>query len=305
MPRDVQRQVTCVIVSYHRVDAARRAVSRLAHPDIDVVLVNVESDPDIAAIPGDHRVVGLEGNPGYAAAVNAGVAVAHADLVVFANDDAAISAAGVFALVAPIVDGRADVTVPRVVGADGEVVRTIATIPTPASLVREWVLLPDRPVPTLAGRVRVEKWRAPRSPERINAAAAVVVAAHRALLAEEPLPEEYFLYWEESEWFWRLRERGVVVQYRPDVACVHSGGRGDVRPEKSRLMARNAIRCVRRTQGRAAALVTVGIVIGWNLRLVLTDLLRALARPTTGRRARLHARWAGLGAAATSWGELR
>src|SRR6516164_3026797 len=104
-------RATCVIVSYHRVEAVRRALSRIAHPDVEVVLVNVEDDPLIAALPGDHRVVALRGNPGYAAAVNAGVAVANADLVVFTNDDAAMTADGILALVAPIADGSVDVTV--------------------------------------------------------------------------------------------------------------------------------------------------------------------------------------------------
>ena len=36
------------------------------------------------------------------------------------------------------------------------------------------------------------------------------------------LEEEYFLYWEESEWFWRLRERGAVVEYRPEIILLRA-----------------------------------------------------------------------------------
>jgi GT2 family glycosyltransferase len=297
--------VTCIVVSYHRVDAARRALARLAHPEIEVVLVNVDGDREIADIPGDHRLLSIEGNPGYAAAVNAGTSLAGTDLVVFANDDAVIDADSILALVAPIAEGVADVTVPMVVDANGVVERTIAAIPTPASLVREWALLPDHPIRGLDGHAAVEKWRLPRVPERIDAAAAVVVATRRTILESTPLPEAYFLYWEESEWFWRLRERGSVVQYRPEVTCEHDGGRVDVRPDKSRLLARNAVRCVRRTQGRAAAAAALAVVIVWNLRLLLVDLARSPASGRGAGRHRVAARRAGLVAALGSWRELR
>jgi GT2 family glycosyltransferase len=297
--------VTCIVVSYHRVDAARHALSRLEHPAIDVVLVNVEDDPEVKVLPGRHRVVALGDNPGYATAVNAGMAVADTDLVVFANDDAVIDAASVLALVDPIIDGIADVTVPRVVDADGAVERTIAAIPTPGSLAREWALLPDNPVRGLGRNTTVEKWRLPTSPERIDAAAAVVVATRRSILEATPLPETYFLYWEESEWFWRLRERGTVVQYRPEVVCEHHGGRVDVRPDKSRLLARNAVRCVRRTQGRRAGAAALAVVVLWNLRLLLVDLARTADWHRDVGRTRLAARWAGLLAALGSWRELR
>jgi GT2 family glycosyltransferase len=298
-------RVTCIVVSFHRVDAARRTLARLAHRDIEVILVNVEDDPEIAALSGSHRVLAVEGNPGYAAAVNAGVAIANTDYVVFLNDDTEIDATSVLALVQPVTQGAADVTVPRIIDADGRVERTIAAIPTPVSLAREWAFLPDRPVPVLSRWTSVEKWRLPETAERVDAAAAVVVATRRSILRTSPLPESYFLYWEESEWFWRLRDLGLVVQYRPEVVCGHDGGRDDVRPEKARLLARNAVRCVRRTQGRGAAIAALAIVVVWNLRLLVVDFTRHAGRPSDRTRARVSARVAGFITALGSWRELR
>ena len=166
------------------------------------------------------------------------------------------------------------------------------------------MLLPDRPVRMLHGRTAVEKWRLPNTPERIDAAAAVAVAARRSTLERTPLPEQYFLYWEESEWFWNLRELGHVVQYRPEIVCRHDGGRDDVRSEKSWLLARNAVRCVRRTQGRGSAAMALVVVVAWNLRLVVTDVGRYVVGGTT-RPERVRARLAGLVAAMGSWKELR
>ncbi|GMU78786.1 MAG: hypothetical protein AMXMBFR46_15800 [Acidimicrobiia bacterium] len=301
------RDVTCVIVAYHRPALLGAQVARLVNGGLPVIVVNVEADPEVRAVVERRggRTVDLADNPGYAAAVNTGVGAARTELVVFMNDDAWIQPEAVRRLAAVVGSGAAEVAVPRVIDDTGRPELSIAAVPTPASLAREWLLLPDRPIPVLRGRLRVQKWRDPRTAERIDAAAAVVVATTRALVRQEPLPDAYFLYWEESEWFWRLRERRAVVEYRPEVECVHAGGREDVRSEKSRLLARNAVRCVRRTQGVRRGAIAWIVVVAWNLRLTAADGLRFLRRPTPDRRARLVARWAGLVAACGTWRELR
>ena len=112
-------------------------------------------------------------------------------------------------------------------------------------------------------------------------------------------------YWEELEWFWALQQDRRTVLFLPDTTVVHGGGSDDVRPEKSRLLARNAVRCVRRTQGRAAALAAFGIVIVWNARLFLLDAFRRTVSARDVPVTRLSARRAGLGAALASWREIR
>jgi GT2 family glycosyltransferase len=299
--------VTAVVVAFHRPASLAALLEGLGHPALAALVVNVECNPEVRAVAKERgaTVVDLPGNPGYAAAVNAGAVLAAGGVVVFLNDDCRMSARDLLQLANVVATGEADVAVPRVVDGDGVVERTIQAVPTPGTLATEWMLLPDAPVEVLATTVRVEKWRSPSVPERVDAAAAVVVAVQTSLLREEPLPERYFLYWEESEWFWRLRERGAVVQYRPEVTCTHVGGRDDVRPEKSRLLARNAVRCVRVTQGRGAGARAWLAVLGWNLRLVVVDGLRVVLHAGPERHARFGARVAGLGAAVAAWRELR
>jgi hypothetical protein len=77
---------------------------------------------------------------------------------------------------------------------------------------------------------------------------------------------------------------------------VHTGGRDDVRREKSMLLSRNAVRCVRRTQGRWRAGAAFAAVIVWQLRLVTVAVVR---------RRMVEARLAGLWAAFGAWRELR
>lgn len=294
---------TCVVVAFHRPEPLARLLAQLDHPAVEVVVVNVEDDPHVAQVAGD-LALALPGNPGYAAAVNAGARLAHAPVIVFLNDDVDVEPGAILSLAATVSSDEADVVLPSVFDGDGHWEPTIAALPTPRTLFREWFLLPDRPPAFLRGRVAdVQKWRAPVVPERVDAAAATVVAVSAELLRRTPLPEEYFLYWEESEWFWHLKAAGALVLYDPRVTVRHAGGRDDVRPAKSRLMARNAVRCVRRTQGRAAALLAWQVVILWNLRLVAVDGLRGLtgSRPAV---ARFPARAEGLAAAVLAWREL-
>jgi GT2 family glycosyltransferase len=294
-------RAACVVVAFHRPEALARLLDELRGPELEIVVVNVEGDVHVAQIAADCTVLGVASNIGYAAAVNLGTRYASAPFVVFMNDDVVTSRADVLRLVDAL-EHDADVVVPRVEDAEGRTVCTIAAVPTPSSLAREWMLLPDAPVPGLS-KLGVEKWRAPDVPERISAASALLVAAPRTLLLAQPLPEDYFLYWEESEWFWRLARAGARVEYRPEAVCRHSGGREDVRPEKSRLLARNAVRCVRRTQGRWSAACAYVVVIAWNLRLAIVDSVRAGARHD-GDTTRVRARWAGVAAAFGAFREI-
>ena len=290
------------MVAYHRSERLRALLEPLGDAQLEIVVVNVDEDPGVASVARSCTVVNLPGNPGYAAAVNAGAMAARASIVVFMNDDVACTADDVFELADTIVAG-ADVALPRIVDAAGSPQRTIAALPGVGALLREWVALPDAPVPGLAGRMRVEKWRLPERVERVEAASATVVAARRALLASCPLPEDYFLYWEESEWFFRLAQMNAVVEYQPRAVFVHRGGRADLRPDKARLLARNAVRCVRRTRGARDALVAYPVVVAWWTRLLIIDAMRALLGRGTWDS--VAARRAGFIAAVGAWQEVR
>jgi GT2 family glycosyltransferase len=297
--------VSCVIVCFHRPESLRQMVGALADPRVEVVVVNAEADPEIEAIAtaAGARVVPIHGDPGYATAVNLGVRHVTGEHVVFMNDDLVVSVDAALALRDAVEAGVGDVVVPAVLDADGEPEATIRAAPTPAALVREFLVLPDRPVHFLRGRVRVEKWREPGGPEEIESCGAPIVACRTQVLRDQPMPEDYFLYWDEIEWFWRVRAAGNRVVYLPGLRVRHIGGRRDVSALKSRLVTRNAVRCVRRTQGWAAAAAAFVVMLAYNLRLVVFALAR-LALGREGASDVLAARLAGLGATPASFREL-
>lgn len=271
--------VSCVIVAFHRPAVLAPLVASLADARIEVVVVNVEDDAAVRAIAGASTVP-LRTNPGYGAAVNAGARVARGAVIAFMNDDVRATASDVLALADRVCSSVADVVVPVVIGPDGR--------PECA----------DRLPYGLATRMQLRGDPLPDHPVRIDAAWASVVVCRADLLRAVPLAEDYFMYWEELDWFCRLRRSAARVELMPGVRVEHLGGPHVHRPDKSRLMARNAVRCVRRNRGRLAALSVWPRVVWWQGRLLLRSAVRGAEKPAFA------AHSAGLAAALAAWREI-
>lgn len=303
-------RTTLVVVAFHKPRSIEALLDRLGNCEsslrdrLDVVVMNVEGDPAVSEVAGrlGARVVNLEDNRGYAAAANAGRRLAETEVVVFANDDISCDAPAVLSLAAVVARGEADVAVPKIIDRTGKPVRTIQAIPDAAGFLREWLALPDEPIPLIAGVLSVQKWRLPASREPVAAASAIMVATSAGLLGSHPLPEEYFMYFEESEWFWHLKEAGLRTLYCADVRVVHEGGRGLVSEFKSEALARNAIHFMKRRYGRAGAAALYPAVVAWQVRLVAMAATRRLFG--RGSAATTKARLAGLRAAVAALREV-
>jgi GT2 family glycosyltransferase len=216
-------------------------------------------------------VIDLPTNVGFAAGVNvlasavktAWLVVANADVLFDEGEDHALATA----------ERRGwDVVCPAHVDARGRRSHSLRAIPTPGRFLLEWVLLPDRPMP-MPFRGRVQKWRLPEMDETVQAATAAVLLVRTELLREVPMPEQYFLYWEEMDWFWELRQRGAGVGYDPAWRVERHGGRTELGTRKAFLMGRNAVTLGRRRYGPAGAAVYRILVAAWLLRLAAGDTL--------------------------------
>ena len=298
----VPEPFTVVVVVYHRSEPLRRLlggiVAEPVEPQPRLVVVNLEDDPEVRVVAHEFgATVVVAPDRGYAAAVNRGALEVTDEITVFACDDLEVDATSLRRLADTVSSGTADVAVPRIVDLSGREEASIRALPTPGKILVEWALTSDRPRP---GARRIQKWRRPRVTERVDAFDAVLVAVHTEVLQRHPLPEGYFLYWEEIDWCWQLRDAGQRAVLVPDAVVQHAGGRDDVRADKQRLLARNAVRCVFQTQGRTAAVLAWPIVVLWQVRLLVVDGLRALR----GGSNHLPARAAGVGAAIAAWREF-
>lgn len=86
-----------------------------------------------------------------------------------------------------------------------------------------------------------------------------------------PMDDRFFMYSEESEWCWRIRQAGLKVRYNPDIRLLHYGAvsTGKMPPWKAVEIAKGHILFLRFTRGPLIAWIATVLMI-------LGDLLRAI-----------------------------
>lgn len=248
-----------VIVAFRDPAALDRCLRSLTTIS-EVIVVNVTDDPGVEEVCQrfGRQVLAVLTNVGYAAAVNEGVRhlPAAVDVVLFANDDVEVSVGAL--------DGGAGVSVPlHRLGDHWKA--PLHPLPTPSQFFRHWILgggvVTPPGVPLPAGL----------------AANGAALIADRAILEQHPLPEEYFLYWEETAWFWRLHCSGVPVHIEPSFCVRRPPGGRELSRCKARLMGENLIRIGVERYGRPARVLYLLLGLLWIGRVVVTDVWRVRA----------------------------
>ena len=86
------------------------------------------------------------------------------------------------------------------------------------------------------------------------------------------LDERYFMYSEEPDWCWRMRDAGWETWYTPDAVITHFGGQSTRQAREAMLVAlyRSKVRFVRLHRGltQAACLAAMFVAISHGRRLV-------------------------------------
>jgi N-acetylglucosaminyl-diphospho-decaprenol L-rhamnosyltransferase len=194
-----------------------------AHLPADTQLVAVDSGSrdDGVALAGaaGAEVVVLDGNPGFGAASNAGVARARREVTVLLNPDCELLDAGLADLAARAA-GRDALLVPRLIEADGRLQRSAHPLPgRPSALAR--AVLPTQALP--------QPHRA-RRPRRVGWAIAACLAAPTELLRRlGPFDPDVFLFYEDMDLCLRAHAAGVPTVLHPEVVVRHLGGRSTTR----------------------------------------------------------------------------
>ena len=232
-PVDAAVDVSLVLVAHRStavlpgaVGAFRREAAdlRLA---VQVVVVEQSEDAGEAerAAASSPDVLLVRPNRGYAAGVNAGIAVASGRLLLVGNPDVELRAGALRPLLAAL-DRDCDVAGPQLELA--EVLFPPADRQTPLAELRR----------RRAGRSRGawerhlgrelrdwdRVWRA-RTPTLVPALSGALLAFPSALAARlGPWDEEYFLYFEETDWLRRARRSGARLAVVPDARALHRWG---------------------------------------------------------------------------------
>jgi GT2 family glycosyltransferase len=247
-----------------------------------------DDGPAIAQAAGAEVVV-LDGNPGFGAASNEGVARARRPVTALLNPDCELPDEGL-AKLAQRAAGIDALLVPRLLDADGSLQRSAHPLPGRAgALVR--AALPTRALP--------QSHRA-KHPRPVGWAIAACLVARTALLRRlGPFDPAAFLFYEDMDLCLRAGAAGVPTILHPEVAVRHLGGRSTARAfggEAFDLQARRRREVIRARLGVGALRIDDGAqALTFGLRaavgrerkrnLAALDALRAARRsaPTARR----------------------
>lgn len=212
-----------VIVSYNAAEvllrtiaAARKAAEGLAH---EIIVVDNDSpdgsaDRVAATFPGVRLF--RRPNLGFAAGVNHGVAATAADTILLLNPDCFVDAAALSRCIETLESSRDIAAVScRMVDGDGKPMLDARPFPTLRTYLAERLAGARPPYPDVPSP--------PRPVDIDSATGAFVLIARDAWSAVGPFDDGFFLYFEETEWFWRAKRAGFRVVQEPRATVVHLG----------------------------------------------------------------------------------
>lgn len=249
--------IGAVVVAYRDPSKLAACLESIAYMT-EAVVVNVTADRAVAAVcrAQNRPSIDVRDNVGFGAAVNIGSRslAAEVDEVLVLNDDVQV-------IRGPSPSpGGVRVPLQRTSRA-GQDAPLLHSLPTPARFLLEWVLGRATPGPHADGALRPG-----------TGANGAAFAVERTILNVTPFPEEYFLYWEETAWFWRLADKGITARVDATMVVLRPPGKSERSEQKGRLLGQNLIRIAGERYGRAGRLGYRVLGVAWVLRCVLTDL---------------------------------
>ena len=237
-------RVGVVVLDHGHAEETRAAVRSCLDPLLLPRVLVVENGPsEVAGLPAEVAVLRLPENQGYAGGMNAGIARLHADgcdRFLLLNNDAVLEPGCLHALAEALEDPRLAAVGPVVLRArDGRVESRGARFDPRWGRFR---LLGHGAHPGLGeGTVPVGAL-----------SGAVWMLSAAALERVGPLPESYFLSFEETDWCLRAREAGLGLAVVLGAAARHGGSRtlGPGSPDRLYYAARNHLWAAWRLQPR-------------------------------------------------------
>ena len=255
--------------------------------DVEWILVDSGStdgtaDAVAAAYPDVHVI--RAANAGFAAGNNAGIPFAHGRYVLLLNPDTEVLS-GTFADLVRALDERPRVGAASVVqrAPDGRVLPSVRRFPTATRQLGEALYGARLPGLSRLSELETAPSRYATEHEADWLVGAFLVVRREALDEVGGLDDRFFLYSEETEWCYRIRQAGWDIRHLPVMEILHHCG-GTTRPELAAqlsfsklLFARKHFPPARRAAFRAA------LVLRHLVRLAVLGPVAAVRRGVRSR----------------------
>jgi N-acetylglucosaminyl-diphospho-decaprenol L-rhamnosyltransferase len=284
MSASARPDVSVVIVSWNTRALTTACLASLpaaaGRTSWDVVVVdNASSDDSVAAIRSGFPTVQIIANAtniGFAAANNQGIRASTGRYVLLLNSDT-LAAPGSLEVLVAFADAhpRAGVVGPRLENPDG----SFQTGPTPFPSL--WTELLS--VTGIGRRLTYRGYPSRREAVSLTAqptdyvVGACMLARREAIDQVGALDEGYFMYSEEPDWCWRMRQTGWETWFTPAAVITHLGGQSTRQVREAMLVAlyRSKVLFFRRHRGAASAAALTGVFVAVSgIRRLLRRILR-------------------------------
>jgi GT2 family glycosyltransferase len=276
-------RVSAVVINYNAREHLLDCVRSLRSDGVDEIIVvdNASSDGSLAAVAAldpDAELVPTGGNLGFGSAANRGLAVAAGDYVAVLNPDVVVESGTMKALAAALdADPKLAAVAPRVDNPDGTLYPSVRAFPSMADAVGHAFLGFVAPRNPFSRRYRLLDWDHSRAAEVDWASGTCIMLRAAALGEQARFDESYFMYVEDVDLCWRLREAGWAIGYEPAARVIHTvGASSELAPYRMILAHHRSLLqfSVRTARGRRRLLLPV-VAGGLALRTVLAWLQRA------------------------------
>lgn len=224
--------VTIVIVSYNCRDVLWECLYKLTaksgNPPI-LVVDNASSDGSAGMVAKEFPAVRLiknTSNRGFAAACNQGIRACPATFILLLNPDTLLKYADLQKLY-ELIRARPDVGVcgPRILNPDGSLQPSCRAFPMLGAMIGDELGLSRLfPRSQWLSRYRMHGWAHDETREVDQLMGSCLLVRRTALEQVGLLDEQFFLYFEEVDLCWRIRQVGWRVVFVADATVTHVGG---------------------------------------------------------------------------------
>jgi N-acetylglucosaminyl-diphospho-decaprenol L-rhamnosyltransferase len=286
VPQPDSGRAGAVVVNYNAGHHLRKAVASLRRDGVDdiVVVDNGSVDDSLAALQsadGGVRVVHAGSNLGFGGAANRGVAATDTRYVAVLNPDVVVKPETIGALVAALdANPRLAIVGPRIDTPNGEWYPSARAFPTLRDALGHAFLHFVAPRNRFSRRYKVLDHDPAVARPADWVSGTFFVVRRDAFDAVGGFDEAYFMYVEDVDLCWRLRQAGWDVRYDPAGRVTHVIGVSSERAPYRMILAhhRSLFRfSVKTHTGRRRALLPF-IAVGLALRALLACLQRAVRR---------------------------